>query len=354
MRDFSFPESCLWTSGIHGSVLQPKMHINLLIFIYIIVSDLVDKNSTDLSGTIYWFLLHFLSHVGILYDSFSFRHVWLFCGKKKILNGSELFFLISPKWSTQRKHLISHFLKNHARQITIITRKSSCVNARGIPTATYQVLHLLTEVGYPPPSGYPPVQVWCGGTRDTPCRGTPHPDLMTSGGTPHQGIPHPGLMGGTWGTPTSGLMGGTPHWGTPHPGLMGGTPLTGPGSGTPPAWTWLGSPPPPPPGPNLGTPPPGVDWQTKWNYYLPSRTTYAVGNKTEQNICSLTFWNCSVSRCYQTSHLRIDIKLISDRLTKRSIFLTLGTFLPMRFRTSYSLIFWNGIGGLPMAYSSME
>ena len=44
------------------------------------------------------------------------------------------------------------------------TRKSSCVNARGIPTATYQVLHLLPEVGYPqarsngggyPQQGYP-------------------------------------------------------------------------------------------------------------------------------------------------------------------------------------------------------
>ena len=50
------------------------------------------------------------------------------------------------------------------------TRKSSCVNARGIPTAAYQVLHLFPEVGsegggwvpevwYPPPPG----QVWWGG-----------------------------------------------------------------------------------------------------------------------------------------------------------------------------------------------
>ena len=32
--------------------------------------------------------------------------------------------------------------------------------------------------------------------------------------------------------------------------------------------------------PLAGVPPPsaGVDWQTKWNYYLLSRTTYAVGN----------------------------------------------------------------------------
>ena len=36
-----------------------------------------------------------------------------------------------------------------------ITRKSSCVNARGIPTAAYQVLHLLPEVGYPTGRGTP-------------------------------------------------------------------------------------------------------------------------------------------------------------------------------------------------------
>ena len=35
------------------------------------------------------------------------------------------------------------------------TRKSSCVNARGIPTTAYQVLHLFPEVGYPPSRGTP-------------------------------------------------------------------------------------------------------------------------------------------------------------------------------------------------------
>ena len=34
-------------------------------------------------------------------------------------------------------------------KLTQITRKSSCVNARGIWTAAYQVVHLLPEVGYP-------------------------------------------------------------------------------------------------------------------------------------------------------------------------------------------------------------
>ena len=38
------------------------------------------------------------------------------------------------------------------------TRKSSCVNARGIPTAAYQVLHLLACMGGPPAGGVPLVR----------------------------------------------------------------------------------------------------------------------------------------------------------------------------------------------------
>ena len=81
----------------------------------------------------------------------------------------------------------------------LITRKSSCVNARGMATAAYQVLHLLTEVGYPPRWG-------------TLCRGT---------------------------TPLAGPGSGTPHRGTPSaPGWTGsGTSLAGSGSGTT-ACTW--------------------------------------------------------------------------------------------------------------------
>ena len=94
------------------------------------------------------------------------------------------------------------------KRITI-TRKSSCVNARGIPTAAYQVLHLFPEVGYPPP---------------------PQPGLM--GGVPKVGYP-PGR-----GYPPARSDGGT----------QGGYPLVppraGPGWGTlPPRWTWLGYPP---------------------------------------------------------------------------------------------------------------
>ena len=118
---------------------------------------------------------------------------------------------------------------------TTTTRKSSCVNARGIPTAAYQVLHLLTEVGYPP-LGYPPSR--------------------SDGGYPRWGTTH-------WGTPPSrsdpgGTRGGVlpigvpPCWGTPCQGIP---PLGYPPIGVPPrldlawvpppGWTWLGYPPPP-------------------------------------------------------------------------------------------------------------
>ena len=108
--------------------------------------------------------------------------------------------------------------------------KSSCVNARGIPTAAYQVLHLLPEVGYPPP---------------------PHrPGLMGGGGYPRWGIlpagpPSQVWWGGTWGgvPPSKGTSSqvwqGVSEVGYPPAGY----PLAGPGWGTPPSWTWPGYPP---------------------------------------------------------------------------------------------------------------
>ena len=101
---------------------------------------------------------------------------------------------------------------------------------------------------------------------------------------------HPDLAGGypTWIPPQQ----GTPSR-VPPPDLAAGYPTWVPQQGTPslagyPSWqgtppascTWLGNPPPRclPHG-ILGNvakhygiwvpPPPGVDWQTKWNYYLP-------------------------------------------------------------------------------------
>ena len=41
------------------------------------------------------------------------------------------------------------FFNNHS---IVMTRKSSCVNARGIPTAAYQVLICYPRWGTPPPS----------------------------------------------------------------------------------------------------------------------------------------------------------------------------------------------------------
>ena len=87
------------------------------------------------------------------------------------------------------------------------------MNARGIPTAAYQVLHLLSCTGGAPPAG-----------------GYPHPDL--AGGE----VPHPG------GYPISE---GYPHLGYPPVWTWLGYPPSGPGRGTPhPIWTWLVYPPP--------------------------------------------------------------------------------------------------------------
>ena len=97
------------------------------------------------------------------------------------------------------------------------TRKSSCVNSRGTPTAAYQVLHLFPEVWYPPG------------------RVPPQPGLMGGylrWGTPQAGVPPwPGLIGGIQGRVPP--RRGTPsHWqGTPSP--RQGYPPSGPGWGTP-------------------------------------------------------------------------------------------------------------------------
>ena len=102
-------------------------------------------------------------------------------------------------WRNVTEHL---WLQNSLTTKTRTTRKSSCVNARGIPTAAYQVLHLLTEVGYPPRP--------------------------------------PGL---TWGVPEVGY----PSLGYPLSGYPpSGYPLAGPGSGTPPRLDLARVPPPPP------------------------------------------------------------------------------------------------------------
>ena len=96
-----------------------------------------------------------------------------------------------------------------------ITGKSSCVNARGIPTPAYQVLHLLPEVGYPL-AGVPPWPGLMGGTQGgVPQQG--YPPARSDGGLPLAGVclarsdGERGYLG--WGIP--------PGRGTPWPGLMG-------------------------------------------------------------------------------------------------------------------------------------
>ena len=113
------------------------------------------------------------------------------------------------------------------------TRKFSCVNARGIPTAAYQVLHVLSCLGDPPAGGYP---IPAGGY---PLAGVP-PILTWLGGTPSlQGVPLAGI------TPLLHLAGIPPIWtwpGYPTSDLSRVPPFE-PGWGTPPRWTWPGYPP---------------------------------------------------------------------------------------------------------------
>ena len=130
-----------------------------------------------------------------------------------------------------------------------MTRKSSCLNARGIPTAAYQVLHLLPKVGYPPRQWGPPQPDPMGDTQGgiPPDRGRPPPwpDLI---GVPEVRYPLAGV-------PPSQVWQGVPKWGTR--------------GGVPPACTWLGYP------PSCGQTDRWTD--TCQNITFP-RTTYVVGN----------------------------------------------------------------------------
>ena len=138
------------------------------------------------------------------------------------------------------------------------------MNARGIPTAAYQVL-----LGGVPPS---PIRVppRPGPTGDTRGGVPPWPGL--TGGVPKVGYPPDQVQRGVPEVgypPWVGVPPLRPGWGTPHldlarvqppclldlawvppppppPGPGSSTPPPGPGSGTPPpGWTWLGYPPPP-------------------------------------------------------------------------------------------------------------
>ena len=120
------------------------------------------------------------------------------------------------------------------------------MNARGIPTAAYQVLHLLPEVGYPPW----PSSTGEGGLPEVgyPSRQGYPPGQVQPGVPPARVPPRARSYEGT--------LGGVPPWqGYPWPGPMGGVPEVGyplarsDGEGVPkvgyppPGWTWPGYPP---------------------------------------------------------------------------------------------------------------
>ena len=134
------------------------------------------------------------------------------------------------------------------------------MNARGIPTAAYQVLHLLsctgkgaTPAGRVPHLGYPPLDLARGGTPSLlggyPTSSSPPSDLAE--GAPHlrspsirpcQGVPHPCQGVSHLGYPLSDLVRGVPHpcQGVPNFRYLH---LAGSGWGTPsPSWTWSGYP----------------------------------------------------------------------------------------------------------------
>ena len=118
---------------------------------------------------------------------------------------------------------------------TILTRKSSCVNARGIPTAAYQVLHGLSCPGGWGP-GYHPPQSDLTGVPLSDLPGIPPlpPQLDLARGTPHQ----------TWA--------GYP----PSPSDLARLSSPSDLAGVRPHQTWLGY---PPPSDLAGVPPPGVE-----------------------------------------------------------------------------------------------
>ena len=135
--------------------------------------------------------------------------------------------------------------KTTRHQVHIITRKSSCMNARGIPTVAYQVLHLLscTWGGVPPGGGTPSLD---GGTLSLD-RGYPHPALDGGYPIPARLVTPSQVPPLAW--PDQGVLhpypGGTPWLGYPHRTWLGtpyqtqlGYPPIRPGQGTPirPGW----------------------------------------------------------------------------------------------------------------------
>ena len=190
---------------------------------------------------------------------------------------------------------------------------------RGVPCRGYPTL--VTPPILTWPGGVYPARSSRGGTLlgRVPYLGTPlagYPPGWTWQGTPWLDMAgYPPTW--TWqGTPLSwlDLTGYPPGWtcqGTPPQCLdLAGYPPCLDLAGYPPGWTWQGNPPPswtwqgttPVSAPwhsgksckalwDMGTPL-GVDWQTKWNYYLPVvlRTRVVIINNYLSGIYPVNFW----------------------------------------------------------------
>ena len=128
-------------------------------------------------------------------------------------------------------------------ELQTVTRKSSCVNARGIPPCSEYSFCCPNWV--PPPQQGTPILTWLGG-------GVPRLGWVPYLGTPQAGYPPPGL---TWGVPYLGAL----AWNPP------------PGQGTP----WQDTPPAgyPHPGPGRVPPPPA-----------------GPGRVPPLGVCPMAFW----------------------------------------------------------------
>ena len=184
--------------------------------------------------------------------------------------------------STNRKELKRIQRMGFPLVYTTNTRKSSCVNARGIPPARGRKMLTPPPAGPDPP---PPHQLdltppgWLDLT-PPPASWTwlPPPTSWTWPPPPPAG-PDPPLPAGPDPPPPAGP--------DPPPHQLDLTPPTrSAGPAPPPSWTW---PPPPPAGPDPPPPPAGPDpprcGLTNKVKLLPSRrTTYAGGNKSFESV----------------------------------------------------------------------
>ena len=183
---------------------------------------------------------------------------------KALLNFSfvipEEFYFLKKVGDTsfRTEKLIASKRWNYTGNKKVLLRERKRHTARCVASTPYVVL-----------TGYPPSRV-------PPWQGTPPAGYPPGQGTPPPKVPPLARVPPGQGTPWA----GTPHrQGTPPARVppSQGTPPRWTWQGTPPSWTWQGTPPQLPHGIlgnvakhyGIRVPPLGVNWQTKWNYYLP-------------------------------------------------------------------------------------